>query len=59
MALRRPDLVRALVFGAGVFRHEGWAPGAIDLDEETFTFFVVYGYPHRHEVGAAATVSRS
>jgi pimeloyl-ACP methyl ester carboxylesterase len=33
VALRRPDLVRALVFGAGVFHHEGWAPGAIDLDE--------------------------
>jgi pimeloyl-ACP methyl ester carboxylesterase len=39
VALRRPDLVRSLVFGAGVFHHEGWTPGAIDLDEETTAFF--------------------
>jgi pimeloyl-ACP methyl ester carboxylesterase len=34
-ALRRPDLVRKLVLASGVFSHEGWAPGAIDLDDET------------------------
>jgi pimeloyl-ACP methyl ester carboxylesterase len=33
-ALERPDL-RRLVFSAGVFHHEGWAPGAIELDDET------------------------
>jgi len=27
----RPDLVRRLVFSAGVFHHEGWLPGVIDL----------------------------
>jgi pimeloyl-ACP methyl ester carboxylesterase len=42
VALRRPDLVRSLVFSAGVFHHEGWAPGAIDLDEETVAFFRDY-----------------
>jgi pimeloyl-ACP methyl ester carboxylesterase len=41
-ALRRPDLVRRLVFSSGVFHHEGWAPGAIDLDKETVAFFVDY-----------------
>jgi pimeloyl-ACP methyl ester carboxylesterase len=41
-ALERPDLVRRLVFSAGVFHHEGWAPGAIDLDEETVAFFIDY-----------------
>jgi pimeloyl-ACP methyl ester carboxylesterase len=35
VALRRPDLVPRLVFAAGVFHHDGWAPGAIDLDEDT------------------------
>jgi pimeloyl-ACP methyl ester carboxylesterase len=42
VALMRPDLVRALVFSAGVFHHDGWAPGAIDLDDETVAFFVDY-----------------
>jgi pimeloyl-ACP methyl ester carboxylesterase len=42
VALRRPDLVRRLVFASGVFHHDGWAPGAIDLDEETTAFFVAY-----------------
>jgi pimeloyl-ACP methyl ester carboxylesterase len=42
VALRRPDLVRRLVFAAGVFHHDGWAPGAIDLDEETTAFFTAY-----------------
>lgn len=42
VALQRPDLLRRLVFSAGVFHHEGWAPGAIDLDEETEAFFVDY-----------------
>ena len=41
-ALHRPDLVRRLVFAAAVFHHDGWAPGAIDLDEETTAFFVDY-----------------
>jgi pimeloyl-ACP methyl ester carboxylesterase len=41
-ALRRPDLVRRLVLASGVFRHDGWAPGAIDLDEETMTFFIEF-----------------
>jgi pimeloyl-ACP methyl ester carboxylesterase len=39
-ALQRPDLVRRLVLSAGVFHHEGWAPGAIDLDEDTTALFV-------------------
>ena len=42
VALRRPDLVRRLVLAAGVFHHDGWIPGAIDLDEETTAFFVKY-----------------
>ena len=41
-ALARPDLVRALVFGAGVFHHDGWAPGAIDMDDELMAFFTEY-----------------
>lgn len=42
VALRRPDLVRRLVFAAGVYHHDGWIPGAIDLDEETSAFFAEY-----------------
>ena len=42
VALRRPDLVRRLVLASGVFRHDGWAPGAIELDDETTAFFVEY-----------------
>lgn len=42
VALMRPDLVRRLVLGAGVFRHDGWTPGSIDLDEETTAFFIEY-----------------
>lgn len=42
VALRRPDLVRGLVFSSGVFHHEGWTPGSIDLDEETTEFFIAY-----------------
>ena len=42
VALERPDLLRRLVFSAGVFHHEGWAPGAIELDEETEAFFLEY-----------------
>lgn len=30
VALRRPDLVRKLVFIGGVFHRDGWAPGVID-----------------------------
>jgi pimeloyl-ACP methyl ester carboxylesterase len=41
-ALERPDLVRKLVLSAGVFHHDGWAPGAIDLDDETIAFFTDY-----------------
>ena len=41
-ALLRPDLVRRLVFASGVFHHDAWAPGAIDLDDETLAFFVEY-----------------
>jgi pimeloyl-ACP methyl ester carboxylesterase len=41
-ALARPDLVRRLVFSAGVFHHDGWTPGAIDLDEEMTEFFRGY-----------------
>jgi len=41
-ALRRPDLVRKLVLGAGVFHHDGWAPGAIDMDEELTALFTDY-----------------
>jgi pimeloyl-ACP methyl ester carboxylesterase len=41
-ALRRPDLVRRLVFGAGVFHHDGWTPGAIDMDGEVTAFFTEY-----------------
>ena len=33
VALRRPDLVRRLVFVAGVFHRDGWAPGVIDSGE--------------------------
>ena len=59
VALKRPDLVRRLVFSAGVFHHEGWTPGAIDLDDETEAFFVEYwsavapqGRGHFHVVKA-------
>ncbi len=41
-ALLRPDLVRRLVFASAVFHHDAWAPGAIDLDDETLAFFVEY-----------------
>jgi hypothetical protein len=41
-ALERPDLVRKLVLSAGVFHHDGWAPGAIELDDETIAFFNDY-----------------
>lgn len=33
VALRRPDLVRRLVFVAGVFHRDGWAEGVLDGDE--------------------------
>jgi pimeloyl-ACP methyl ester carboxylesterase len=41
-ALARPDLVRGLVLASGVFHHSGWAPGVIDLDEETIAFFTAW-----------------
>lgn len=34
VALRRPDLIRRLVFVAGVFHHDGWTRGVIDPDAE-------------------------
>ena len=42
VALKRPDLVRRLVLSAGVFHHQGWTPGAIDLDDEMVAFFAGY-----------------
>jgi pimeloyl-ACP methyl ester carboxylesterase len=33
VALRRPELVRSLVFVAAVFHHRGWAPAVIDPPE--------------------------
>ena len=42
VALMRPDLARRLVVGAGVFNHDGWTPGSIDLDDETVAFFIEY-----------------
>jgi pimeloyl-ACP methyl ester carboxylesterase len=42
VALKRPDLVPALISGAGVFHQEGWAPGAIDMDDELRAFFRGY-----------------
>jgi len=41
-ALLRPDLVRRLVFAAGVFNHDGWLPGVIELDDELTAFFTDY-----------------
>ncbi|MEV6495274.1 alpha/beta hydrolase, partial [Actinoplanes sp. NPDC051633] len=34
VAQKRPDLVRRMVFASGVFHHEGWLPGVLDVDEE-------------------------
>jgi pimeloyl-ACP methyl ester carboxylesterase len=36
VALRRPDLVRQLVFAAGVFHHDGWAKGVLDGEPPDF-----------------------
>jgi pimeloyl-ACP methyl ester carboxylesterase len=36
VALRRPDLVRRLVFAAGVFHHDGWAEGVLDGEPPEF-----------------------
>jgi pimeloyl-ACP methyl ester carboxylesterase len=38
VALNRPDLVRRLVFASGVYHHEGWLPGVLDIDEEATDF---------------------
>jgi pimeloyl-ACP methyl ester carboxylesterase len=38
VARTRPDLVRRLVFASGVWRHEGWLPGVLDLDDESAEF---------------------
>lgn len=36
LALRRPELVRSLVFGAGVFHHEGWRHGVLGGEPPEF-----------------------
>lgn len=36
VALRRPDLVRRLVFVAGVFHHDGWEAGVLDEEPPDF-----------------------
>jgi pimeloyl-ACP methyl ester carboxylesterase len=36
VALRRPDLVRRLVFAAGVFHRDGWAEGVLDGEPPDF-----------------------
>ncbi len=38
VARLRPDLVRRLVFSAGVFHHEGWLPGVIDLPDDVYAW---------------------
>jgi pimeloyl-ACP methyl ester carboxylesterase len=38
VARERPDLVRRMVFASGVYHHDGWLPGILDLDEESYTF---------------------
>lgn len=38
VAAKRPDLVRRMVFASGVFHHDGWRPGILDLDEESYAF---------------------
>lgn len=34
VALHRPDLTRRVVLAAGVFHHDGWAPGVIDPENK-------------------------
>jgi len=34
VAAARPDLVRKLVFSSGVYHHQGWLPGVLELDDE-------------------------
>ncbi|MGL4340592.1 MAG: alpha/beta fold hydrolase [Rhodoglobus sp.] len=36
VALARPDLVRSLVFAAGVFHRDGWLPGVLDGEAPNF-----------------------
>lgn len=44
VALRRPDLVRRLVFVAAVFNRNGWIPGVLDVDADPPEFFAeTYG----------------
>jgi pimeloyl-ACP methyl ester carboxylesterase len=38
VAAQRPDLVRKLVFASGVYHHEGWLPGILDLADEDLDF---------------------
>jgi pimeloyl-ACP methyl ester carboxylesterase len=37
-AVRRPDLVRSAVLVSGVFHHNGWLAGVLDLDEDAAAF---------------------
>jgi pimeloyl-ACP methyl ester carboxylesterase len=37
-AQRHPNLVRRLVFASGVFHHEGWRPGVLDLPDDVVDF---------------------
>jgi pimeloyl-ACP methyl ester carboxylesterase len=37
-AHRHADLVRRMVFASGVFRHDGWRPGVLDLNDEDAEF---------------------
>lgn len=44
VAMHRPDLIRKLVFIAGVFHRDGWAPGVIDPDKAPPEFLArLYG----------------
>ena len=36
VTLRRPDLVRRLVFATGVFHHDGWEPGVLEGEPPEF-----------------------
>jgi pimeloyl-ACP methyl ester carboxylesterase len=37
-AQRHPELVRRLVFASGVFHHDGWLPGVLDLTDDDTEF---------------------
>ena len=38
VARLRPDLVRRLVFSAGIFHHDGWIPGVLDMHDDVVEF---------------------